>query len=70
MTTRGLDRAFPLENPRSTRQLGMTIREYATIHIAAGLIASPMRDPDEVALLTVMTVDRLLAALGDAPEEP
>jgi hypothetical protein len=38
---RGRDRAFPLENPRNTRQLGMTIREYAAVHIAAGVAANP-----------------------------
>ena len=74
MTTRGLDRAFPLENPRSTRQLGLTIREYVAVRIAAGLVAanpdlSGFQTPIFVANVLILT-DELLAALGDTPEEP
>ena len=69
MTTRGLDRAVPLENPRSTRQLGLTIREYATIHIAAGLVANPA-DYGPLPERALRLADELLAAFGDTPEEP
>jgi len=69
MSTRGLDRAFPLENPRTTRQLGMTIREYALIHITAGLVANPA-DYGPLPERALRLADELLAALGDTPEEP
>lgn len=47
---------------------GLTKREYAAIHLLAGLVASPTSDDmtlDDLALHAVAQTDALLAALAE-----
>lgn len=59
--TDGYDEAF-------YAQTGLTKREYAAIHLLAGLVASPTSDDmtlDDLALHAVAQTDALLAALAE-----
>jgi len=59
------DRAFPLDHPQNERQLGMTIREYALVHIASAY-ATRGFTPKAAAAGAHVTVD----ALFGKEEEP
>jgi len=65
MSDRGRAEAFPLEYTGYLRQIGMTIREYALIHIASGYAAVGV-SPASVARYARETTD----AMFGKEEEP
>ena len=66
---RGSDHAFPLDHPQNDRQLGMTIREYALVHIA-GAYATRGFTPKAAAAGARVTVDALFDEKENSHDPP
>lgn len=68
MTRRRDTSVFPIPAVEGSRERtrGITLREYAAVHILAGMLASDFDAPrDEAARLAVLATDALIAELAE-----